>query len=207
MATLTEREAGVWLARVYLAPAGPGDKGRQVGKTFRGTKRSIRAEVTEWEATVRGTAPTTVGSTVTDLLDLWQEAKSFDWQPTTVRDHRSRAKLIRADIGHVRLIDLDPFQIDAWVATMRRKGVGDGAVRARVSALRSALSWGISRRMLRSNPVADAGLRLRSGRRTSRPDPEQVVAILEAANAEGTRVALALRLAATTGAARRSSSP
>jgi integrase len=141
-----------------------------------------------------------VGATVADLLRLWQEAKSFDWQPTTVRDQRSRAKHISADIGHLRILDLDPFQIDTWISNMRRAGVGEGAVRGRVSSMRSALSWGISRRMLRSNPVGEAAPRLRSGRRTARPEPEQVVAILKAARAVGTRVGLALRLAATTGA-------
>jgi integrase len=141
-----------------------------------------------------------VGATVADLLELWQEAKAFDWQPTTARDYRSRVHRIVRDIGHVRIRDLDPFRVDAWVAQMRRDGVGEGAVRSRVSALRAALSWGVSRRMLRSNPIVEAAPKVRNGRRTARPEPEQVVAMLEAAQAEGPRAALGLRLAAVTGA-------
>lgn len=200
VATVNERQPGVWFARVFLPPTAVGERGRQVGKSFRGSKKAVRAEIAEWEAGLRGTAPATVGATVADLLRLWHEAKAFDWQPTTARDYRSRVGLINRDIGNVRLLDLDPFRIDAWIAQMRRKGVGEGAVRSRVSALRAALSWGISRRMLRSNPVSEAAPRLRNNHRTTRPDPEQVVAILAAAGKEGARAALGLRLAAVSGA-------
>ncbi len=200
MATIKERQPGVYFARVFLPPTAPGEKGRQVGRVFRGGKKAVRAEVAEWEASLRGTAPGTVGATVADLLELWQQAKAFDWQPTTLAAHRSRASLIAADLGAVRLVDLDPFRIDAWLAKMRRDGVGEGAVRSRVSSLRAALSWGISRRMLRANPIVEAAPALKTGRRTARPEPEQVVAILDAAVRDGPRAALALRLAAVAGA-------
>lgn len=200
MATLTQRSTGVWYARTFLPPARPGEAGRQVGKTFRGTKKAVKSEVAEWEANLKGTAPQAIGATVADLLALWQEAKGFDWQPTTARDHRSRSRMIVADVGHIRLRDLDPFRIDSWIAQMRKDGVGEGAIRSRVSALRAALSWGVSRRMLRSNPISEAKPRLPTGRRSTSPDPAQVVAILAAARDIGTRSALGLRLSAVAGA-------
>jgi hypothetical protein len=89
MATITERQPGVYFARVFLPPTAAGEKGRQVGKVFRGGKKAVRADVAEWEASLRGTAPGTVGATVADLLELWQQAKAFDWQPTTVAAHGS----------------------------------------------------------------------------------------------------------------------
>lgn len=199
MATVTERKPGVWFARSFL-PASADGAARQVGKVFRGSKKAVKAEIAVWEAELRGRAPSAVGATVADLLAMWQEARAHEWQPTTVRDHRSRAALIAADIGSVRLLDLDPLRVDAWLAQMRRRGLGDGAIRGRVSTLKAAASWGVSRRMLRSNPVADASPRLRSGRRSVRPDPEQVVALLRAAANESQRAGLALRLAAVTGA-------
>ena len=199
MATLTERKPGVWFARVFV-PATTDGPARQVGRVFRGHKKSVRAEVATWEAEIRGRAPAGVGATVADLLAMWQEAKAHEWQPTTVRDHRSRAALIVADLGPVRLLDLDPLRIDAWLAQLRRRGVGVGAVRGRLATLKAAASWGVSRRLLRSNPVADAALRLPLGRRSVRPEPEQVVALLEAATAESVRGGLAMRIAAVTGA-------
>ncbi len=171
-----------------------------MARTFRGTKKAVRAEVAAWEAEVVGRAPSHLGATVADLLTMWQEARAHEWQPTTVRDHRSRAARIIEDLGTVRLVDLDPLRVDSWLAQMRRRGIGPGAIRGRVSTLKAAASWGISRRMLRSNPVADAAPRIRNGRRSARPEPEQVVALLQAAAAESRRAGLALRLAAVTGA-------
>ncbi len=200
MATLVERKPGVWIARVFLPPTGDGQQGRQVAKTFRGAKKAVRAQVAAWEAELRGTAPATVGATVVDLFELWLEAKAFDWQPTTARDHRSRTVLIARDLGSVRLIDLDPLGIDRWLAKMRRDGVGQGAIRGRIATLRAALSWGVSRRMLRSNPVSEAKPRLRTRHLTLRPNADQVVALIAAATEESMRAGLALRLAAVTGA-------
>lgn len=199
MATLTERKPGVWFARVFV-PATTDGPARQLGRVFRGSKKAVRAEVAAWEAEVRGRAPSSVGATVADLLVMWQDARAHEWQPTTARDHRSRAGLIVGDLGSVRLLDLDPLRIDAWLAQLRRRGVGDGAIRGRLATLKAAGSWGVSRRLLRSNPVADAAPRLALGRRRVRPEPEHVVALLAAAAAEGVRAGLALRIGAVTGA-------
>ncbi|MGH9245790.1 MAG: tyrosine-type recombinase/integrase [Acidimicrobiales bacterium] len=200
MATVTQREPGVWLARVFLPPDGEGSKRRQVGKVFKGSKRAVKAAIAEWEADVRGTTPAAASATVADVLRLWQEAKAGEWQPTTARDRRSCCEAIKRDLGRIRLRDLDPLRIDKWVTHMRRRGVGDGAIRGRALALRAAMSWAVSRRMIRSNPVKEASPRLPARRRSVRPEPEQVVAILAAAKEASARAALALRLAAVTGA-------
>jgi site-specific recombinase XerC len=84
----------------------------------------------------------------------------------TERDHRSRAARMVENIGTVRLVDLDPLRVDAWLPQMRRRGVGAGAIRGRVATLKAAASWGVSRRILRSNPVVDAPPRVRNGRRS-----------------------------------------
>jgi integrase len=199
MATVTERKPGVWFARVFL-PATPSGPQRQVGKVFRGRKKVVAAEIAAWEAELRGRAPSSVGATVADLLTAWQDARAHEWQPTTARDYRSRAAFVVADLGSVRLVDLDPLRIDAWLAQLRRRGVGVGAIRGRVTILKAAASWGVSRRMLRSNPVAEAAPRLPTGRRSARPEPEQVVALLQAGAEESVRAGLALRIAAVTGA-------
>ena len=58
MATVTERKPGVWLARAFLPPSAD-SPGRQVAKTFRGSKKVVRAEVAVWEADLRGRPPVT----------------------------------------------------------------------------------------------------------------------------------------------------
>jgi hypothetical protein len=92
---MTERRSGVLLARVFV-------DGKQLAKTFHGTQKAVRAEVAAWEAEVLGRSASHLGATVADLLTMWQEARGGEWQPTTVRDHRSRAARIVEDIGTVR---------------------------------------------------------------------------------------------------------
>src|SRR4051794_39486152 len=124
MATVTERSPGVWMARVFLPPTTGGGGGRQVGKVFRGSKKAVKAAIADWERELRGTTPATVGATIADLLRLWLDAKRGDWQPTSARDYAGRCRAITGAIGSVRLVDLDPLLIDAWIADMRKAGVG-----------------------------------------------------------------------------------
>ena len=199
MATLIERRPGVWFARVFV-PGAEDLPGRQVGRVFRGTKKAVRAEVAAWEAEIRNRAPKAATVTVAQLLEMWQAAKAHQWQPTTVRDHHGRCGLIARDIGSVRLLDFDALCVDRWLAQLRKRGVGEGAIRGRMTTLKAAASWGVSRQLLRTNPVADAAPRIKSGRRSVRPEATQVVAMLRAASEEGDRAGLALRIAAVTGA-------
>jgi integrase len=200
VATITERQPGVFFARVWLRPTREGETGRQVGRVFRGGKKEVHRQVAAWEAELRGTPPSMVSATVADLLGMWEESKQAEWQPTSARDYGIRCRAITEAIGSVRLVDLDPFRVDAWVAGMRRAGMGEGAIRARVSTLRSAIGWGIGRRMMRANPVTEARPKLGRTRRTPRPDTADVAALVAAAGQEDQRAGLGLRLAAVTGA-------
>ena len=38
----------------------------------------------------------------------------------------------------MRLLDLDPLRVDAWVTQLRRRGVSDGAIRGRLATLKHA---------------------------------------------------------------------
>lgn len=183
-----------------MKPRGDEVAGRQVTRTFRGGKREVNRLIAEWEREVQGTAPVAVGATVAELLDLWQVAKASQWQPTTVREHRHRSAAIAADLGKVRLADLDPMRVDARVARFRREGVGEGAIRGRVGSLRAAVTWAVSRRMIRANPVAEADPNVRVKRRVATVDSAAVGAVVRAASAESTRAGLALCLAVATGA-------
>jgi integrase len=199
VASVRQPKPGVWIARVFVKPRAGEARGPQVTKTFKGTgKREVYKRIAEWESEVQGAAAASVGLTIVGLLDLWQEAKAAQWQPTTARDHKHRSAAVIA--GDVRLADLDPMRVDAWVARLRRDGVGESAIRARVGTLRAALTYAVSRRLVRTNPVAEANPNVRVKRRAATVDSAAVLAILAAAEAESARAGLALRLAAATGA-------
>jgi integrase len=200
VATVRQPRPGVWIARVYVKPRAGEARGRQVTKTFKGSKREVTKRIAEWESEVQGAAAASVGLTIAGLLDSWRAAKAPQWQPTTAREHKHRSAAVIADLGDVRLADLDPMRVDAWVARLRREGVGEGAIRGRVGTLRAALTYAVSRRLVRTNPVAEASPDIRVKRRAATVDSAAVLAILEAAEAEGTRAGLGLRLAAATGA-------
>jgi integrase len=200
VATVRERKPGVWEARAYVKPRAGEAGGRQVTKTFKGTKRAVGRQIAEWEREVQDAAASSVGMTVESLLELWQNAKGAQWQPTTSREHRHRSASVANDLGAVRLTDLDPMRIDAWVAGLRRKGVGEGAIRGRVGTLGAALTWAVSRRLVRTNPVAEAKPSVRVRKRPAPVESSAVLAVLDAAEAQGSREGLALRLAAATGA-------
>lgn len=200
MATVKERKPGVWEARVFVRPRDGESRGRQVTKTFKGGKRDVAPRVADWEREVQGAAAAGVGLTVGRLLQLWQEAKAPQWQPTTAREHKHRSAAVARDLGAVRLTDLDPMRVDAWLARLRREGVGEGAIRGRVGTLRAAFTWAVSRRLVRTNPVAEASPNVRVKGRATTVDSATVGAVLQAAVAQGTRAGLALHLAIATGA-------
>src|SRR5436190_6824332 len=200
MATVLQRRPGVWEARVFIKPRVGEGRGRQVTKTFKGGKREVTRLIAEWEREMQGTAGGSVGLDVARLLALWQEAKAAQWQPTTAREHTHRSVAVAADLGNVRLADLDPMKVDAWVARLRRTGVGEGAIRGRVGTLGAALTWAVSRRLVRSNAVTEAQPNVRTKRRSNSVDSAAVLAVMEETEAESERAGLALRLAAATGA-------
>jgi integrase len=200
VASVLQRKPGVWEARVFVKPKDGEGRGRQVTKTFKGTKREVTRRIADWEREVQGASAASVGLTIARLLELWQEAKAAQWQATTVREHKHRSAAIASDLGDLRLADLDPMRVDAWVARLRRAGVGEGAIRGRVGTLRAGLTWAVSRRLVRTNAVAEANPNVRVKRRAATVDSAAVLSILDAAEAESTRAGLALRLAAATGA-------
>src|SRR5688572_1405274 len=120
MATVLERKPGVWEARVYIKPRDGESVGRQVTKTFRGSKRATAKQIGDWERELQGSAAAAGVMTVSRTLVLWQEAKVAQWQPTTAREHKHRSASVARDLGSVRLTDLDPMRVDAWVARLRR---------------------------------------------------------------------------------------
>jgi integrase len=200
MATVLERKPGVWEARVYIKPRDGESAGRQVTKTFRGSKRATAKLIGDWERELQGSAAAAGVMTVSRTLVLWQEAKVAQWQPTTAREHKHRSASVSRDLGSVRLTDLDPMRVDAWVARLRRDGVGEGAIRGRVATLRAAMTWAVSRRLIRSNPVADADPDLRTKGRAPTVDSDAVGAVLRASSKQGRRAELGLYLAIATGA-------
>ena len=172
---MTERRPGVWLARVFV----DGSRSARPSADEEGRRK---AEVAAGRPSCSVGSASHLGATVPTCSRCGRRPGPASGSRRRYADHAAGPP------ASSRTSDGPPGRHRpaaggrGW--QMRRRGVGAGAIRGRVSTLKAAASWGVSRRMLRSNPVVDAAPRVRNGRRSVRPEPEQVVALLTAAAEE-----------------------
>jgi integrase len=206
---MTEIQPGVWRLRVY---AGRRENGTpiQLAKTLRthaGRKGAGKgeAEVALADMVAKVSKGAAAGSeTVNDLLDLWLDhLEVLGRSPTTLREYRAIGKrIVRPEIGKVRLRALNARQLDALYAKMTKKGNKPATVR-RVhaligAALRQAERWDMVdynvARKASPPPIRQAPIKA--------PTPEQVRAVVGAAEKTEPALAALLLTAALTGARR-----
>ena len=206
---MTEIQPGVWRLRVY---AGRRENGTpiQLAKTIRthaGRKGAGKgeAEVALADMVAKVSKGAAAGSeTVNDLLDLWLDhLEVLGRSPTTLREYRAIGKrIVRPEIGKVRLRALNARQLDALYAKMTKKGNKPATVR-RVhaligAALRQAERWDMVdfnvARKASPPPLRQAPIKA--------PTPEQVRAVVGAAERTEPALAALLLTAALTGARR-----
>ncbi|MHB1444897.1 MAG: tyrosine-type recombinase/integrase [Acidimicrobiales bacterium] len=199
MATIRQRQPGVWEVRVFT---GRDEDGRptQVSRTVRGGKREaqrVAAELTTKPA------PRIAGRTVADVLDAWIEANLPTWAESTKRDNQSRVDLVKCDpIVKVQAGKVGVADIERWHTRLRRAGTGESSLVNQHRILRAALAQAVRWGWLTVNPASLA--RLRHPRRQPRGamSAEDVQVVLAAARTIEARAELALRIAAVTGARR-----
>lgn len=179
----------------------------QTSRTVHGTKKD--AQRVAAELTVRASTVSATRISVSQMLDLWADNARATWSPGTEQNQLSRIRLVKADrIASLSLSKLTAVDVDQWHARLERQGVGDAAIRNRHLVLRAALTLAVRWGWVQTNVVAVARL----GKRKSQPrgtlSDDEVRAVLICASslvAAGKiepQAAIALRLAAATGARR-----
>jgi len=199
VATIRERSPGVWQVRVFTGRNGTG-RPTQTAVTVRGGKREALREAARLEsAPQRGAA----GRTVADALDGWLERNEGSYTPASLRDQTSRVRLVQQDaIARTPLARLGVAEVDRWLTRMRRAGLGNAAIRNRLTVLRAALQQAVVWGWISSNPAAltrPPGVK-RSPRDVMSPD--DAIAVIKVATDSDPLAGLALRLAAVAGARR-----
>ncbi len=208
--TKDEVSAGVWRLRVYL---GRNAKGQPIqrsetvrtgdgrpGSGVREADRQLARMVAEVAKGNTATGTETVGH----LLDRFLEhAESIGRSPTTLREYRRIADtILRPELGGVRLARLTAVDLDRLYARLVARGLKPMTVRhvhALIGvALHQAEKWGLIDRNVskRATPPPVHASQVEA------PDPEQVRAIIEVAEAIEPAFAALLSLAALTGARR-----
>ena len=206
VATIRERRPGVWEVRSF---AGRDQNGKPVqsSQTVRGTKKDAQRLAAEMTV-----CPSTMSSqrvSVAQMLDLWVENESPSWAPSTERDQLSRIKLVKSDrIASVLLPRLTAVEVDRWHSRLTKQGVGEGSIRNQHLVLRASVTLAVRWGWIPTNVVAIARL----GKRKTQPrgaltadEVRSVMAsaefLVDAGKLEP-QAAIALRLAAVTGARR-----
>ncbi|MHB8378739.1 MAG: tyrosine-type recombinase/integrase [Acidimicrobiales bacterium] len=206
MATIRERRPGVWEVRSF---AGRDESGRpvQVSRTVRGTKKD--AQRLAAEMTVRAPTASLARVSVSEMLDLWADNARSTWSPSSEQNQLSRIHLVKTDrIASLTLTKLTAVEVDQWHARLKRQGLGEAAIRNRHLVLRAAVTLAVRWGWVQTNVVAVARLGKRKARPRGTLSNDEVRAVLASASAlvaAGTiepHAAVALRLAAVTGARR-----
>ena len=143
--------------------------------------------------------------TVGPYLDAWllRKTEVGALRPTTARAYKRHIDTyLRPHLGHVRLADLSPVQIELMYAAIRRSGANGrplsaASVRRVHATLRSALRDGVRRRELACDPCANVVVPAGQRPRVQPWEPAQFGAFLDAI--EGHRLAPMFLLAGTAG--------
>jgi hypothetical protein len=143
------------------------------------------------------------GRKVVDVLDAWIDQNLDTWAPSSARDQQSRMRSIKQDkIADIPIAQLSIADVERWHTRLRRAGLQDAGIRNQHGALSAALNqavrWGWASRNVASL----------AQRKTIKKPPRGVMslddvrAVIAAADEFDPAAALALRLAAMTGARR-----
>lgn len=199
MASIRERRPGVWEVRAFTGRDAAG-RVTHVSRTVHGGKRD--AERVAAQLTVSGTRQSG-GRTVSDLLQDWIALNEPSWATSSARDQKGRAALLTADpIAKMAVARLSVADVDRWHTRLRRAGVGQSSIRNQHSVLRAALTQAVRWGWVSTNVAALARLMQPKKAPRGALEPEDVRKVIDAAATFDPAAALALRVAAITGARR-----
>ena len=200
MATLREKRPGVWEVRVFTGRDAAG-RPTQTSRTVHGGRRDARRVANELEQIGAGSAP--AGRTVSDVLDAWVEHNVGTWASSSARDQQSRVRSIERDpIGELPLARLSVADVERWHARLRRGGLGDSGIRNQHAVLRAALGLAVRWGWTSQNVASLARLRSKKAAPRQVMSLDEVQSVIDAAATIDPAAALALRLAAVSGARR-----
>lgn len=197
---MREKQPGVWEVRVFT---GNDVRGRptQISRTVRGSKRDAQRMAAQLEVGPGSASP--AGRRVEDVLDAWIDQNIDTWAPASARDQQSRVRSIKQDkIARIPIAQLSIADVERWHTRLRRAGMQDAGIRNQHGALSAAFGQAVRWGWVSQNVVALAQ------RKTSKRQPRGVMsladvrAVIAAAVSFDQAAALALRIAAMTGARR-----
>jgi integrase len=203
------KRGNAWQVIVYAGRDPVTGRKRQVSRNVRGTKRDAQAVRAQLLVELGEGQHLGTEATFGELVERWYEHVSPDWSPKTAAETRRMIdKVVLPRLGRARLQRLRPADLDRLYAQLRTSGSASGGplapatVRRIHEIIRRALKQGVRWGWLSTNPAIHATPPRVPKSDVVPPTPENVVRLLELAEAEDPDLAVFLRLAAGTGARR-----
>lgn len=202
--TLRQRRPGVYEYRVSLGRDPATGRYAELSRTIYATtkkelereKRKVLAEVDEERH--KGST-----STLEELLERWLDHIAADRSPKYIETMRGsiRSRIVPA-LGRKQLRKLTTLDLDVYYTALRKEGLAPATVRRHGSIIRGALKQAKKWGLITVNVALDATMPPARKPAIHSPTPEQVTALIEAAEARGPEWATYLFVAAASGARR-----
>jgi len=199
--------ATVWQLRIYAGRSPASGKPVYVSRNFTGDAKAADDQLSKLVAEVSAVDHSSPSATLGSLLDRWLEKATVlkGLSPTTLREHRRTIeKIVKPTLGEVPLRQLDARTLDAFYTELltRTRPLSPSSVRRIHAVISAALGQGVKWGELAHNPAERASPpAVRQATRAS-PTPEQVQAVIAAAEKDDPDMACLIALAAVTGARR-----
>lgn len=153
--TISEREPGVWLVRVYAGVDPVTGRARRINRTVHGGKRAAQSVERTLKNDVRDGKLTGSDVTLSEAIAGWLDRAAQDLSPTTVHKYRQYVDVhIGPMIGGIKLSRLTPHRLDVWYGELAEKGLAPASIRQAHAIVRRALGRAVRNGWITSNPAA-----------------------------------------------------
>lgn len=197
---MIRKRGSKWQALVKVRDTETGDY-RQLTAT-RPTKDEAQRWLTATLVKYGDSGGLAFGVTVDELLDAWWDIASPEWSPTTRRNNLSILRHhIRPKWGKTPLRKVRPVDLDTWYASLRHM-MAPATIRRIHGVMSLAFTQAVRWQWLSDNPVALARPPRMTKSTITPPATEELIVLLEAANAHDAKIGTALHMVAATGARR-----
>jgi integrase len=194
--------SGKWRLRVFDGRDAQG-KPITVSRNFTGSRRAAESALAKLVADVDRDQTKSHKGTLGDLLDRWLDDIEPHRSRYTMREHRrSVDKRINPALGSVRLDRLNAKNLDDFYRSLHKEGLSPASVRRYHSILSAALGRAVKWDWIPSNPADKASPPGPSRSKAQAPPLVAIQTLITKAQEQDPVLALAIALAATTGARR-----
>jgi integrase len=198
---IEKRGKNSWSVRVYMGYDARTKKRRYVRVTIRGSYKDaqrVRAELLRQREEHRLAGRGAGRITVAEFLRQWLKGREGSLAPTSVVRYRQWLELhVIPYVGHLRLRQLTPLDVQACLTAAREKGLGPATVRYVRQVLRAALQQAVEMGIIAENPCDRVKPDRQRPPQREMPSLQQIGRLLAAAS--GSRWGPLVMLALATG--------